>query len=44
MFTKRECEAVEELRQLIFRYCDQRLNQWLDQQLQADPQNNSPQS
>lgn len=44
MFTKRECDAVEELRQLIFRYCDQRLNQWLDQQLQADPQNCSPQS
>ncbi|QCH15022.1 hypothetical protein CB0101_08855 [Synechococcus sp. CB0101] len=38
MFTKRECDAVEELRQLIFRFCDQRLNQWLDQQLQADPQ------
>jgi len=38
MFTKRECDAVEELRQLIFRSCDQRLNQWLDQQLQTDPQ------
>ena len=44
MFTKRECDAVEELRQLIFRSCDQRLNQWLDQQLQADPRNCSPQS
>ncbi len=44
MFTKRECDAVEELRQLIFRSCDQRLNQWLDQQLQVDPQNCSPQS
>ena len=44
MFTKRECDAVEELRQLIFRSCDQRLNQWLDQKLQADPQNCSPQS
>lgn len=39
MFTKRECDAVEELRLLIFRSCDQRLNQWLDQQLQPDPQN-----
>jgi len=29
---------VEELRQLIFRFCDQRLHQWLDQRLQADPQ------
>jgi hypothetical protein len=29
---------VEELRQLIFRSCDQRLNQWLDQRLQAHPQ------
>jgi len=38
MFTKRECDAVEELRQLIFRFCDQRLHQWLDQRLQADPQ------
>ncbi len=38
MFTKRECDAVEELRQLIFHSCDQRLSQWLDQQLQADPQ------
>lgn len=38
MFTKRECDAVEELRQLIFRSCDQRLNQWLDQRLQAHPQ------
>jgi hypothetical protein len=44
MFTKRECDAVEELRQLIFLSCDQRLNQWLDQQLKADPQNCSPQS
>jgi len=44
MFTKRECDAVEELRQLIFRSCDQRLNQWLDQKLQADPQNCSPQN
>lgn len=44
MFTKRECDAVEEMRQLIFRSCDQRLNQWLDQQLQADPRNCSPQS
>ena len=38
MFTKRECDAVEELRQLIFRFCDQRLHQWLDQRLQAHPQ------
>ena len=30
MFTKRECEAVEELRQLIFQICDQRLTAWLD--------------
>jgi hypothetical protein len=44
MFTKRECDAVEDLRQLIFRSCDQRLNQWLDQKLQADPQNCSAQS
>ncbi len=44
MFTKRECDAVEELRQLIFRSCHQRLNQWLDQQLQAVPQNCSAQS
>ena len=33
MFTKRECDAVEELRQLIFNICDQRLNEWLDAQL-----------
>ena len=38
MFTKRECDAVEELRQLIFGSCDQRLNQWLDQRLQAKSQ------
>ena len=33
MFTKRECEAVEQLRQLIFQICDQRLSEWLDQHL-----------
>lgn len=33
MFTKRECEAVEQLRQLIFKICDQRLSEWLDEQL-----------
>ena len=33
MFTKRECEAVEELRQLIFKICDQRLSAWLDEHL-----------
>jgi hypothetical protein len=33
MFTKRECDAVEELRQLIFQICDQRLTAWLDEQL-----------
>jgi len=33
MFTKRECEAVEELRQLIFQSCDQRLTAWLEEQL-----------
>jgi hypothetical protein len=33
MFTKRECETVEELRQLIFQVCDQRLTAWLEEQL-----------
>ena len=33
MFTKRECEAVEELRQLIFQICDQRLTAGLEEQL-----------
>ena len=33
MFTKRECEAVEQLRQLIFQVCDQRLSEWLNQHL-----------
>ena len=35
MFTKRECEAVEELRQLIFKICDQHLSEWLDAQLSS---------
>jgi hypothetical protein len=33
MFTKRECDAVEELRQLIFNACDEHLGKWLDAQL-----------
>ncbi len=33
MFTKRECDAVEELRQLIFQVCDERFGKWLDEQL-----------
>jgi hypothetical protein len=33
MFTKRECDGVEELRQLIFNVCDERLEKWLDEQL-----------
>ncbi len=33
MFTKREYDAVEQLRQLIFNVCDERLNEWLDAQL-----------
>ena len=33
MLTKRECDAVEELRQLIFKICDERLSEWLDAQL-----------
>jgi hypothetical protein len=33
MFTKRECDTVEELRQLIFNVCDERLAKWLDEQL-----------
>jgi hypothetical protein len=33
MFTKRECDAVEQLRQRIFLFCDERMNQWVDQQL-----------
>lgn len=38
MFTKRECEAVEELRQLIFQICDQRLTAWLDEELSPQTQ------
>lgn len=33
MLTKRECDAFEELRQLIFNVCDERLAKWLDEQL-----------
>jgi hypothetical protein len=35
MFTKRECEAVEQLRQMIFQICDQRFTAWLDEQLSS---------
>ena len=35
MFTKRECDAVEELRQSIFKICDERLSEWLDKQLKS---------
>ena len=35
MFTKRECDAVEELRQLIFKMCDEHLSEWLDKQLKS---------
>jgi hypothetical protein len=33
MFTQGEYEAVEELRQLIYKVCDQHLSEWLDAQL-----------
>ncbi len=33
MFTKRECDGVDQLRQLIFKVCDERLRTWLDEQL-----------
>jgi hypothetical protein len=35
MLTKRECDAVEELRQLIFKICDERLSEWLDRRLKS---------
>lgn len=35
MFTQRECEAVEQLRQMIFQICDQRFTAWLDEQLSS---------
>jgi hypothetical protein len=35
MFTKRECDAVVELRQLIFKICDERVSEWLDKQLKS---------
>lgn len=37
MFTNRECDAVEELRQMIFSVCDERLWKWLDEQLLNQP-------